>query len=197
MSSKKSAGFYLERYTEVTLFYFLVVYRLTFLPQISFMSFFKKELNMVEKVAGLGPRLRQKVEKVEKVSDHLSQHPMLQLSGPSPESKRDHLERYEEVHPFEKSEGWNPFKKKKPANDLRKEIKAYAAENKLKVTEGVDDMNREALQAEMALLKLKKEYRDLCGKNLVKKNRPTKDEIDKMDKKTVKQKIKQMKKDYA
>jgi len=157
-------------------------------PQILFMSFFKKELNMVEKV--------EKVENVEKVSDHLSQHPMLQLSGPSPESKRDHLERYEEVHPFEKSEGWNPFKKKKPANDLRKEIKAYAAENKLKVTEGVDDMNRKALQAEMALLKLKKEYRDLCSVNLVEKNRPTKEMIDKMDKKTVKQKIKQMKEDY-
>tara|TARA_B110000977_G_scaffold191247_1_gene263091 strand:- start:97 stop:588 length:492 start_codon:yes stop_codon:yes gene_type:complete len=163
------------------------------------MSFFKKELNMVEKVAGLGPRLRQKVENVEKVSDHLSQHPMLQLSGPSPpESKRDHLERYEEVHPFEKSEAsWfkNPFKKK-TANELRDEIKAYAAENKLKATEGVDGMIRTALKAEMALLKLKKEYRDLCEKNLVEKDRPTKEMIDKMDKKTVKQNIKQMKKDY-
>tara|TARA_B110000211_G_scaffold196411_1_gene225431 strand:+ start:188 stop:670 length:483 start_codon:yes stop_codon:yes gene_type:complete len=157
-------------------------------PQILFMSFFKKELNMVEKV--------EKVENVEKVSDHLSQHPMLQLSGPTPELKRDHLERYEEVHSFEKS-AWPAFLTKKSANDLRDEIKAYAAENKLKITEGVDDMKRDALKAEMALLKLKKEYRDLCGKNLVKKNRPTKDEIDKMDKKTVKQKIKQMKKDYA
>ena len=164
-------------------------------PQILFMSFFKKELNMVEKVEKV-----EKVENVEKVSDHLSQHPMLQLSGPSPpESKRDHLERYEEVHPFEKSEAnWfkNPFKKKS-ANDLRKEIKAYAAENKLKVTEGVDDMKREALKAEMALLKLKKEYRDLSSENLVKEKRPTKEMIDKMDMKTVKQDIKQMKKDYA
>ena len=165
-----------------------------FSPRILFMSFFKKELNMVEKVEKV-----EKVENVEKVSDHLSQHPMLQLSGPTPELKRDHLERYEEVHPFEKS-AWPAFKnpfKRKSANDLRKEIKAYAAENKLKVTEGVDDMKREALKAEMALLKLKKEYRDLSSENLVKEKRPTKEMIDKMDMKTVKQDIKQMKKDYA
>ena len=124
------------------------------------MSFFKKELNMVEKVAGLGPRLRQKVENVEKVSDHLPQHPMLQLSGPFTESKRDHLERYEEVHPFEKSESWMfPT-----VDEMIPKIKKYARKHDLDPPseEEFKNMGLDALKEEMKLLEARVAYKKKC-----------------------------------
>jgi hypothetical protein len=41
----------------------------------------------------------------EETSVHEPQHPMLKWKGPQKEEKRDHLEEYNEVQPFEDSEG--------------------------------------------------------------------------------------------
>jgi len=116
------------------------------------MSFFKKELNMVEKV--------EKVENVEKVSDHLPQHPMLQLSGPFTESKRDHLERYEEVHPFEKSESYFfPT-----VDEMKPKIKKFASKNDLDPPseEEFKGMNLDDLKEEYKLLKARAKYKNKC-----------------------------------
>jgi len=65
------------------------------------MSFIKKESNIVEN------------ELVSEVSDYIPQHPMLQWSGQAAVPKRDHLEDYKEVRPFEESEGlWSDLKNK-------------------------------------------------------------------------------------
>jgi len=119
------------------------------------MSFFKKELNMVEKVEKV-----EKVENVEKVSDHLPQHPMLQLSGPFTESKRDHLERYEEVHPFEKSESWMfPT-----VDEMIPKIKKYAKKHELDPPseEEFKNMGLDALKEEMKLLEARVAYKKKC-----------------------------------
>ena len=112
-----------------------MVYRLTFLPQ---MSFFKKD--MVEKV-----------EKVEKVSDPLPQHPMLQWSGPSPESKRDHLEDYEEVQPFEESEGF--MDRFRSTDTMRKKFKILCEKLKEPVPTNIDQMTKKEIIAAIKVLK--------------------------------------------
>jgi hypothetical protein len=104
------------------------------------MSLFKKELNIVEKV-----------EKVEKVSDPLPQHPMLQWSGPSSESKRDHLEDYEEVQPFEESEGF--MDRFRSADTMRKRFQKLCEKLKEPVPTNIDKMTKKEIIAAIKVLK--------------------------------------------
>ena len=59
------------------------------------MSFFKKDLAVVEENLPIP----------EPSEEHIPQHPMLQWDGPTAAPKRDHLEDYNEVQPFENAEG--------------------------------------------------------------------------------------------
>lgn len=106
------------------------------------MSFIKKELNIVENA-----------EKVEEVSDHLPQHPMLQWSGPEPESKRDHLEDYEEVKPFEESEGF--LDRFRSAGTMRKKFKKLCEKLKEPVPDNIDKMTKKDIVAAIKALKAK------------------------------------------
>lgn len=103
------------------------------------MSFIKKTLNIIEKV--------------EKKSDHLPQHPMLQWSAPSPEQKRDHLEDYKEVQPFEESEGFLDMFSS--VASLRKTYKKLCEKLKMKVPENIEEMTKKEITAAIKSLKEK------------------------------------------
>ena len=65
------------------------------------MSFIKKELTVLP------------TQKVAQEISHAPQHPMLKYTGPTAPAVRDHLEEYDEVRPFEESEGLKGWVKRK------------------------------------------------------------------------------------
>ena len=109
------------------------------------MSFIKKELKIVEEVG--------EVEEAEEVSYHAPQHPMLQWSGPERKSKRDHLEDYKEVKPFEESEGF--LDRFRSVGTMRKKFKKLCEKLNEPVPGNLDKMSKKEIVAAIKALKAK------------------------------------------
>ena len=98
---------------------------------------------------------------VEVPDDYVPKHPMLKFKGPKKVVTRDHLDEYNEVTPFEDSEGlmsglkWLGDKAKKAAKSISKHAsKAYESGKKMlsgeKDKEAEDKEDKEEEEAEEA-----------------------------------------------